>query len=353
MDVGYLLAAAATRATGTSLRSSVFVDYQSLIDSLAAQASAESGLPLLRIYWYDSAPNGVPNTTQESIGLLRRVKLRLGRLGVGGEQKGVDLRIGLDLATHARNAAVDSMYLVSGDDDLTEAVDEAQAHGVQVTILAVPTQEGRPHGVSRHLQGAADGLDLLDGDALDAAVRARAVAGSPQQIVERKREATVPSPSVLASGNRVPEPTDTTPPRASSIRTSESPSSVVYTSTTGSEPVVASQYRAVSDHDPVIDRVVGNVLNTWLDAAPASRRTELSRSRPSIPSEVDRALLTDLSDDIGVYDLSPEIRYRLRERFWHKVDESSTRTHDDRRVATEQAHGHEREEPRSTEDRES
>ncbi|WP_414943185.1 NYN domain-containing protein [Amycolatopsis sp. cmx-11-32] len=328
VDVGYLLAAAATRATGTSLRSSVIVDYQSLIEILAARASAESGLPLLRIYWYDSAANGVPNTTQESIGLLRRVKLRLGRLGVGGEQKGVDLRIGLDLATHARNAAVDSMYLVSGDDDLTEAVDEAQAHGVQVTILAVPTREGRPHGVSRHLQGAADGLDLLDGDALDAAVRARAVVSSPQKIVGRKSAVTVPSPSVLASGSRVPGPTDTPLPLASSIKASVPPSSVVYTSTTGSEPVVAPQYSAVSDHDPAIDRVVGKILSTWLDAAPASRRTELSLSRPSIPSEVDRALLTDLSDDLGVYDLSPEIRYRLRERFWQKVDESNTLTRD-------------------------
>ncbi|MGW4127326.1 NYN domain-containing protein [Amycolatopsis japonica] len=325
VDVGYLLAAAATRATGTSLRSSVVVDYQSLIEILAAQASAESGLPLLRIYWYDSAANGVPNTTQEKIGLLRRVKLRLGRLGVSGEQKGVDLRIGLDLATHARNAAVDSMYLVSGDDDLTEAVDEAQAHGVQVTILAVPTREGRPHGVSRHLQAAADGLDLLDGDALDAAVLARAVADSPQKTVERKIEVTVPSPAVLASGNRLPEPTNTPPPLASSTKASERPSSVVYTSTTGSEPVLAPQYRAVSDHDPAIDRVVGKILSTWLDAAPTSRRKELSLSRPSIPSEVDRALLMDLSEDIGIYDLSPEIRYRLRDRFWQKVDDSNTR----------------------------
>ncbi|OLZ51618.1 hypothetical protein BS329_15235 [Amycolatopsis coloradensis] len=58
------------------------------------------------------------------------------------------------------------------------------------------------------------------------------------------------------------------------------------------------------------------------------RRAELGLSRPSIPSEVDRALLTDLSGDLGVYDLSPEIRYRLRERFWRRVDETTTRTPD-------------------------
>ena len=67
--------------------------------------------------------------------MLPRVKLRLGRLSYTGEQKGVDLRIGLDLVMHARNQAVDVMYLVSGDDDLTEAVEEVQGHGIPVILL--------------------------------------------------------------------------------------------------------------------------------------------------------------------------------------------------------------------------
>ena len=29
------------------------------------------------------------------------------------------------------------MFLVSGDDDLTEAVEEAQAHGIEVVLMAV------------------------------------------------------------------------------------------------------------------------------------------------------------------------------------------------------------------------
>ena len=69
--------------------------------------------------------------------MLPRVKLRLGRTSPHGEQKGVDLRIGLDLAAHGRNHVVDTMYLVR-DDDLSEAVEEAQNHGSQVVILAVP-----------------------------------------------------------------------------------------------------------------------------------------------------------------------------------------------------------------------
>ncbi|WP_428967099.1 NYN domain-containing protein [Micromonospora fluostatini] len=44
--------------------------------------------------------------------------------------------------THARNAVADVFVLVPGDDDLTEAVEEAQVHGVQVILLAVPKRAG-------------------------------------------------------------------------------------------------------------------------------------------------------------------------------------------------------------------
>ena len=156
VDAGYLLASAATRATGTSLRSGINVDDAALISTLVNTAARLSGLPTLRVNWYDSAHNGVPDPRQERIGELPKVKLRLGRFGVQGEQKGVDLRIGLDLVTHARNNASDVFFLVSGDDDLTEAVEEAQVHGVQVVVLAIPNAAGKPHGISRHLLRAVD-----------------------------------------------------------------------------------------------------------------------------------------------------------------------------------------------------
>ena len=97
-----------------------------LIDNLIREVVQDSDLPLLRVNWYDSGGgrNGTADHVQWEIGLLPRVKLRLGRLSTSGEQKGVDLRIGLDLVGHARNQAVDQIYLVSGDDDLTEAVEE-------------------------------------------------------------------------------------------------------------------------------------------------------------------------------------------------------------------------------------
>ena len=127
---------------------------------------------MLRVNWYDSGGGrgGTPDRVQEQIGLLPRVKLRLGRLSHAGEQKGVDLKIGLDLVTHARNNAVDVMFLVSGDDDLTEAVEEAQAHGIEVVLMAVQVVGGKPHAVSKHLLRAADRLELLEEKAIDSSV---------------------------------------------------------------------------------------------------------------------------------------------------------------------------------------
>ena len=87
--------------------------YDHLVDALIEQAEETSQLPLLRVNWYDSGSRGgLPDPFQEQIGMLPRVKLRLGRLSYSGEQKGVDLRIGLDLVMHARNQAVDMMFLV-------------------------------------------------------------------------------------------------------------------------------------------------------------------------------------------------------------------------------------------------
>ena len=182
VDVGYLLAAAATRVTGSSLRRGVQTDYAALIEALEAQAEADSGLPLLRVNWYDAGgrPGGMPDLTQDEIGLLPRVKLRLGRLSYSGEQKGVDVRIGLDLAIQARQRVADVVYLVSGDDDLTEAVEEAQGQGVQVVLLAVPRHDGKPLAVAKHLAREVDRTLVIDPATIDAAVRPTAL---PEALV--------------------------------------------------------------------------------------------------------------------------------------------------------------------------
>ena len=333
VDVGYLLASAATRVTGTSLRGGVTIVYRELIEALIAQAETESGLPLLRVNWYDagSSPGGAPDGYQEQIGMLPRVKLRLGRMSPGGEQKGVDLRIGLDLATHGRNRVADVMYLVSGDDDLTEAVEEAQGHGVQVVLLAAPNAQGRSHAVSRHLQREADGIVVIDPLTIDRNVRARkapvdvieAVTSSNGNTPTNGPSLTLAKDDVTAAAPR-PTPADfagrkaTLPalPKHVDHRLTR-PAELVYSSTTG---LGAFDHQGPSPDDILIDEVVRGVVDTWKKTTTESQRRTVVSERPNIPRELDKALLVDLSDRLGVYDIDERSRFVLRERFWQLLD---------------------------------
>ncbi len=319
VDAGYLLAAAATRVTGTSLRNGIIVEFRPMVEALIEQAEEFSGLPVLRLHWYDSAKNGVPDRQQERIGELPKVKLRLGRFGVDGQQKGVDLRIGLDLVAHARTGTADVFFLVSGDDDLTEAVEEAQAHGVQVVVLAVPNADGKPHAVSRHLLRAADELSTLRPSTIDDNVikvepKPPAQPASAVQIA-RPAGPTVPSPSDLAARLPAAPPTRSAPAR-------EPLSVAVYSSSTDYPSRDLNIYHDEPD-DQQIDQVIANVIESFRNSASVEARKALADGRPSIPPDIDKALLVDLSDVVGTDELSDPVRVRLRSRFWQKYDEHS------------------------------
>jgi len=285
-----------------------------LIESLIAEAEERSGLPLLRVHWYDSARDAVPDPQQVRIGELRKVKLRLGRFGREGEQKGVDLRIGLDLVTHARNSAADVFFLVSGDDDLTEAVEEAQGHGVEVIVLAVPDGGDKPHGVSRHLLRAADDLDLLAGSVIDETVIRVEV--PPKAEPATPAAVSAPKPVPATEGNGFPRPTPINVAAAARRAPTAPAAALAYQGSTGATSQVMPGYDDPADYDDQIDAVVAKVLSAFRQSATAEEMTALLRSKPSVPRDLDRALLVDLSDALDVYDLTDSIRYRLRERFW-------------------------------------
>ena len=334
VDTGYLLAAAASRVTGTSLRSGIHVDYATLISALIRMAESRSGLPVLRVHWYDSARNGIPDVQQERIGELSKVKLRLGRFGVNGEQKGVDLRIGLDLVAHARNEAADVFFLVSGDDDLTEAVEEAQVHGVQVVVLAVPTTRDTPHGVSRHLLRAADELETIEGDTIDRVVTKidrRPASSPPAQPVEPPTPPEPATNTVEASSRPSrPTPLDLAagPRPGSQVKTSEPRSAPVpaYSSSTGQTAWIAPGFDndqhppAALPNGELIAEVVTQVLASFRASTTPEGLAGLERARPSIPPEIDRALLRDASDAMQIDDLDETVRHRLRARFWQQFD---------------------------------
>ncbi len=51
------------------------------------------------------------------------------------EQKGVDMRIGLDIAAYATNHAVDRIVLVSGDTDCVPALKYGRRAGLQTVLI--------------------------------------------------------------------------------------------------------------------------------------------------------------------------------------------------------------------------
>lgn len=337
VDAGYLLASAATRTTGSSLRSGIIVDYRRLITAIIAESEKIAQLAVLRVNWYDAAENGVPDRAQEDIGALPKVRLRLGRFGIDGQQKGVDLRIGLDMVALARNKAVDTIVLISGDDDLTEAVEEAQDHGVTVIVLAAPNVAGGPNGVSRHLLRAADDLEILAPPVLDASVRrptqpaARASesgpAVSPAPPAAPLPTPGLPSPGLPAPGaapstGPVPSPRPVTAVHPVLPPVPASEPTPVYSSRTGLGATIAPSYAGTTEADltAALDTVVPDALAAFTASATPADLTALHAGRPSIPRELNRALLADLSDKLGVYTLSDSERFALRNRFWAHVD---------------------------------
>lgn len=54
------------------------------------------------------------------------------------EQKGVDMRIGLDIATFAERRSVERILLVSGDTDMIPAMKQARKAGIEVCSIQLP-----------------------------------------------------------------------------------------------------------------------------------------------------------------------------------------------------------------------
>lgn len=60
------------------------------------------------------------------------------------EQKGVDMRIGLDIATFARTKAVDRIALITNDTDCVAAMKHARIAGLQVVLVTLPNSRVAP-----------------------------------------------------------------------------------------------------------------------------------------------------------------------------------------------------------------
>jgi uncharacterized LabA/DUF88 family protein len=382
VDAGFLLATGGLRVTGNSLRSAFSVQYKNLVDGIQEFVSERDSRDLLRMYWYDAAKDGVFSDEHKRIGLLPGVKVRLGRMSYNGEQKGVDLKLGLDLVGVARNRSADVAYLLSGDDDLAEAVEAAQDLGMKVVLLGIENQGHRlgVTAVAEHLALQVDDIATLPQSLLDrcfaksapvaeAAAQAAAPAGaslgngvSSNGAGHAPGTRPVPGPGVLpafspagpeagaatASGPEAAGPPSGAEPADDSVSAAASPAGtpgrpvptpgprrapqdlrpVPAAGMVRREPVYSTATGAPAAQSPWFDLVESaeavavSLADNWHGSVSQRELNELLAERPLLPPTIDRVLIKDCAAKIGEAktDLQ-DIRKAIRAAFWRRLDE--------------------------------
>ncbi|WP_405678537.1 NYN domain-containing protein [Streptomyces sp. NBC_01511] len=213
VDAGYLLGAAASLLAGEPARSRITVDHAALIQGLRERAEADTEQPLLRIYWFDGAPDRVPQPEHRRLRVMSRVTVRLGALTRSDgrwAQKGVDAAMHAELTELARNRACSDVVLVTGDGDLLPGLMSAKEHGVAVHLWAVQAADG-DYNQSEDLVAEADERRVLDRTWITKAVRAKDFGGVcapppvPRPEIAAILSAPLPESALAASAERAAE----------------------------------------------------------------------------------------------------------------------------------------------------
>lgn len=257
VDAGYLFAAGGLLLAGTKVgRSALELNHAKIVDTLKAAAHEASGLPLLRIYWYDGTDSG-PSPQHTALAFQDEIKVRLGIVNRFGEQKGVDSLLVTDMINLARNRAMASALLVTGDEDIRVGVQQAQEHGVRVHLIGIAPARSNQ---SNLLLQEADTTAEWDQTLLSTFLSVRP-------------SLPIPKPVVPLSG----------------------------------------------DLEDVMEEVIEAVLSALDEPTVQELKTSFARGELRIPPEVDRLLLKTLPDDVTPIDW--EQKHRMRELFRERAQE--------------------------------
>jgi uncharacterized LabA/DUF88 family protein len=327
VDAGFLLAVGGTHVAGTSLRSAFTVNYRTLIEGIMACAKDYCGLDVLRVHWYDASRDALFSPEHKQIGLLPDVKVRLGRISYSGEQKGVDLKLGLDLVGIARNRAASVAFLVSGDDDLAEAVEAAQDLGMKVVLIGVekPTHRLGVTAVAEHLALRVDNIITLPEELIEKCFT-RSVAREPAPS-----PATVPSVTPMTAfpaapgAEERPRPKPAPPVPGPALRPAaprRPQSQLVYSSGASGSGYGAGGAIHEQALLETAEEVGKSVAANWYGSTTQRELSEVLADRPLLPPEIDRVLLRDCAQRIGEAGTDLQaVRRTLRQAFWEKLDQ--------------------------------
>ncbi len=153
--------------------------HEKLAKALVDKASEEmeAKYRLLRVYYYDSPPLMKHKDLTEkeiefarkrqsfldSLNSLKNFEVVLGRIQYKGRnkytgklitvQKGVDVRMAIDIIDFAEKRVTDAILLVTGDSDLIPAIKSAKTKGVNVLLAMFSNKKSK---LVRELRNSAD-----------------------------------------------------------------------------------------------------------------------------------------------------------------------------------------------------
>lgn len=309
---------------GESHNSRVELVPVSVMTTLQALAQELTGIPLLRIYWYDAASGRVPSPSHKELARQGAIKIRIGSLKKRNDgsivQKGVDAEIHADMVDLARRSAVCDMVLLSGDEDLLRAVEDVQKYGVRVHLWGIDA--GGTLNQSAELIMASDIRHILPESWV------RAIHGLDEQMMEETAEETPATPSPAPSTSTVtvtPSPA-TLPPR------SRMPAPIYVSSLTREQQEFAplSELSTITERTrddsedsgkQFTDSLAGETYGgRWLERATVAAVHRLRDEYPHIPRSIDAELLR-YADRQGVDTWNPNERakYAVRDGFWKAI----------------------------------
>jgi uncharacterized LabA/DUF88 family protein len=332
IDAGFLLAVGGMQTAGTSLRSATDVNFEPLIEGILVHRRFQQP-PHAPALTGDASRDALFTDQHKRIGMISGVKVRLGRMSVDGTQKGVDLKLGLDLVGVARNKAATTVFLLSGDDDLAEAVEAAQDFGIKVVLVGLENTNHRlgVTSVAEHLALRVDSIITLPVELIEKCftkqVKAAPLAPvtSPVPVVQpASPTAVIAAAAVVAAENggaARPKPS-VTPRQATPAPAVRAPrpetSDLVYSSATGG---TGAPQEVVSAMGTACD-VGYAVAESWYNNTTQGLLRELIADRPVLPQEIDRVLLKDCAQRIGEQKTDYQgIRKELRRAFWERLDQ--------------------------------
>ena len=158
VDAGYLIA--------VTLKKKKRVDLEKLSKALAKDSWEKTifydALPKFGTKRYSNAQR-----FHNRISRLDRFEVRLGRLQYGEHgtptQKGVDMKLGIDLVQMSMKKELDTAILITGDSDFLYGVEKAREVGVKVKLAYFPGSS-----INKEFRQSFDECDLLHDALLDA-----------------------------------------------------------------------------------------------------------------------------------------------------------------------------------------